>query len=70
MSQTWPRLMESLGWLVAEASCTRDEFRAVHHPGGDMLLDGLMSRGLIIGDKERIAASQHGIKVLEASSAK
>lgn len=63
---TWPRIIESLRWLAAEISCTPYEFRAAFQPDGDALLDGLKSRSMVIGDRERIGISEHGRRVLEA----
>lgn len=61
--------MDALGWLVGEISCTPFEFRAAHQPDGDELLDGLKSRGYVVGDTERIAASSFGVNVWRAYSA-
>ena len=56
---------DGLRFLAAEFSCTQDEWRE-HHAGGDMLLEGLVSRGYALAQRGRFAVSDAGRRRLEA----
>ena len=60
------RIHEGLQWLAGEFSATPDEFRKEHHPGGDMLLAGLLSRGFANAKHDRVAVSEQGRRRLTA----
>lgn len=54
------RLTEGLKFVAEELSCSNDEFRRAHHPGGDMLLTALETRGYVNRRGDRIAVSAAG----------
>lgn len=56
---------DGLRYLIGEFSCTQDEWRQ-HHRGGDMLLEGLVSRGYVLVKGGRFAVSMAGRRRLEA----
>ncbi len=58
-------MVDALQYLSSEFSCTRDEWRN-HHRGGDMLLDGLVSKGYANTKSDRFAVSDAGRRFLEA----
>lgn len=55
---------DGLRYLSAEFSCTQEEWRQ-HHRGGDMLLEGLVSRGYVLAQAGRFAVSTAGRRRLE-----
>jgi hypothetical protein len=58
------RIREALHWLAAEFSVTRDEFRAAHKAGSDMLLDGLLSHGYARERDGRFALTDAGRRAM------
>lgn len=57
-------LTDGLRFLSAEFSCTQDEWRE-HYRGGDMLLEGLVSRGYVLTKHGRYAVSAAGVRRME-----
>lgn len=59
------RLAKGVRYLAAEFSVEPDEFRHDNAPGGDMLLQALLSKGYAVQTRGRVAASRVGLRMLE-----
>lgn len=57
-------MVGGLRYLAAEFVLTREDWRR-HHKGGDMLLDGLLSRGYARQQGDRYAITPAGRACLE-----
>lgn len=58
------RIAEGIRYLAGEFSATADEFRRDNAPGGEMLLEALLSHGYAIETRGRFAASRVGLRRL------
>ena len=56
------RIDDGVMYLAREFSASIDEFRRDNAPAGDMLLQGLISRGLAVEKSGRVALSPAGRK--------
>ncbi len=62
------RINEGIRYLAEQFSCDKDEFRRDNQPQGEMLLDGLLSKGFArVGREERIVATEAGRRRLKDS---
>ena len=59
------RLRSGAHYLAREFSATPDEFRRDNHPGGDMLLTGLLNTGYAIQKGGRVALTPAGTRMME-----
>jgi hypothetical protein len=60
------RLEEGIAYLAAQMSASIDEFRRDNAPAGDMLLQGLLSRGYAVEKAGRVALSPAGRRAHQA----
>ena len=60
------RLDAGVEYLAREMSASVDEFRRDNAPAGDMLLQGLLSRGYVVERLGRVALSPAGRRAHEA----
>lgn len=60
------RIGEALHYLSEQFSVTRDEWRR-HFRGGDMLLDGAVSRGFVREQGGRYAVTETGRRRINAT---
>lgn len=65
MTEQQQVMAEGLRHLAGEFSVSRDEWRQ-HFRGGDMLLDGLVSKGYALHQRGRFAVSRQGRAFLQA----
>lgn len=59
------RLANGVRYLAAEFSVEPEEFKHDNAPGGDMLLQALLSKGYAVQTRGRVAASRVGLRMLE-----
>jgi len=63
------RLASGVRYLVREMSVSRDEFLRHNYPGGDMLLDAMLSQRYSWRKQDRIQLTESGYRRLRAENA-
>lgn len=58
------RITDGLQHLAGQFSCEREQFARANHPGGAMLLEGIVSKGYAIHKGGRYALSDAGQRCL------
>ena len=58
------RIVDGLSWLAGQFSCERHEFARAMQPAGEMLLEGIYSKGYAIHKGGRYALSDAGQRCL------